>query len=279
MSAKLQMRGVSRTFVSGSPARQEDVAALSDVDLEVQEGEFVSIVGPSGCGKSTLLGLLAGFERPDFGTVLCDGVPVTGPGPERLVLFQDPGLFPWLTVLKNVEFGLRLRGVSAPERQRRAQDYLERVHLSRFAHSYPGQLSGGMKQRVAIARALVVEPQILFLDEPFSALDPRTRDLLNEELQSLWMSTRKTIVLVTHSFQEAVQLSNRVYLMRSDPGTVQRVVEVPIPHPRDFRDPRLFEIRSALLSEINTHEKEVHHEGGILAERGAGVGGAGRVLA
>ena len=279
MTAKLQMRGVSRTFVADSPGRQEDVAALAAVDLEVQEGEFVAIVGPSGCGKSTLLGLLAGFERPDSGSVLCDGAPVTAPGPERLVLFQDPGLFPWLTVQKNVEFGLRLRGVAAPERERRAEAYLERVHLSRFAHSYPGQLSGGMKQRVAIARALVVEPQILLLDEPFSALDPRTRDLLNEELQSLWMSTRKTIVLVTHSFQEAVQLSDRVYLMQSNPGRVQRVVQVPIPHPRDFRDPRLFEIRSALLSEINTHGKEEDHEGGILAARGARTGRADRVLA
>lgn len=257
-AAKVSMRGVSKIFTNGA----KDFAAVSDVDLDVFEGEFLAIVGPSGCGKSTLLNLIAGFDRPEKGTVQFENKPVTGAGPDRLVLFQEHGLFPWLTVRQNVEFGLKVRGLTKPERRERAEHYIKMVHLHKFRNNYPFTLSGGMKQRTAIARALAVEPSMLLMDEPFSALDPRTRDILHLELQSLWMETRKTIVFVTHSVEEAVRLADRIVVMATQPGRIRKVFAVSLPHPRDFLDPALVELRSQILRELEDElEKLVKKEG------------------
>lgn len=255
---KVALRGVTKNYATGS----RRFAAVSEIDLSVYEGEFLAIVGPSGCGKSTLLNLIAGFEMPDAGEVIFEGKPVTGSGPDRLVLFQEHGLFPWLTVRQNVEFGLRVRGLSKAERRERAEHYLKMVHLQKFRRSYPFQLSGGMKQRTAIARALAVEPSMMLMDEPFSALDPRTRDILHLELQSLWMETRKTIVFVTHSVEEAARLADRIVVMASQPGRIRRILNVSLPHPRDFLAPALVELRSTILKELEEElNKLVKKEG------------------
>jgi NitT/TauT family transport system ATP-binding protein len=255
---KVTLRNVSKVYASGA----KRFMAVKDVSLEIQDGEFLALVGPSGCGKSTLLNLIAGFERPDEGDVLFEGRPVTCPGPERLVLFQEHGLFPWLTVQQNVEFGLKVKGVPKDERRERALHYLGVVHLQKFRKSYPFQLSGGMKQRAAIARALAVEPSMLLMDEPFSALDPRTRDILHLELQSLWMQTRKTIVFVTHSVEEAARLADRIVVLASQPGRIRTILPVPLAHPRDFLDPALIELRAAILRELEDElNKLVKKEG------------------
>lgn len=247
---KVRLRGVSKIYETGEGKRLRQFHAVRDVSLEVHEGEFVALVGPTGCGKSTVLNLIAGFEKPDEGEVLFEDKPVLGPGPDRLVIFQDHGLFPWLNVQQNVEFGLRVLGLKKRERRERALHYLQMVHLTKFRRSYPFQLSGGMRQRTAIARALAVEPQMLLMDEPFTALDPRTRDILHVELQALWMQTRKTIVFVTHSVEEAVRLSDRILVMATQPGQVRKVLPVTISHPRDFLDPALGALRAAILAEL-----------------------------
>lgn len=257
-SIKVQIRGASKNYTTGN----KHFTAVSGVDLDVYDGEFLALVGPSGCGKSTLLNLIAGFEKPDAGSVLFEGREVTGPDPERLVLFQEHGLFPWLNVRQNVEFGLRVRGLSKQDRRQRADHYVKMVHLQKFSNSYPFQLSGGMKQRTAIARALAVEPTMLLMDEPFSALDPRTRDILHLELQQLWMETRKTIVFVTHSVEEAARLADRIVVMASQPGRVRKILNVPLPHPRNFLDPALIELRSSILKELEDElDKLVKKEG------------------
>jgi NitT/TauT family transport system ATP-binding protein len=225
-----------------------DVAALRDATLDVRRGEFLSLVGPSGCGKSTVLHLLAGFEKPDSGRVLVDGRPVAGPGRDRLVIFQEPALLPWLSVADNVGFGL-------PSRPRELRDetvglLLRLVHLERFARLMPHQLSGGMKQRVALARALAVDPAVLLMDEPFAALDPQTRELLHGELQRLWLGLHKTVVFVTHSVEEAVRLSDRIAIMATHPGRIRRVIPVDLPHPRDFHSPEVAEIHAAIRAEM-----------------------------
>jgi NitT/TauT family transport system ATP-binding protein len=247
---KVSVRGVCKEYTSGDSKAAKRFLALKDVDLDVRDGEFITLVGPSGCGKSTLLNLIAGFEKPDSGTVMFEGKPVEKAGPDRLVLFQDHGLFPWLTVQQNVEFGLRVLGLPKSERRERAMEYLKLVHLQKFRRSYPFQLSGGMKQRTAIARALAVQPNMLLMDEPFGALDPRTRDILHLELQSLWMQTKKTIIFVTHSVEEAVRLADRIVIMASQPGRIRKILKVPMGHPRDFLDPMLADLRSTILAEL-----------------------------
>lgn len=206
--------------------------ALSPVSLEIADGEFVAIIGPSGCGKSTLLNILAGLEQPNTGSVTVDGVPVSEPGPDRVVVFQEAGLMPWMTVTGNVEYGLKLQGMDKARRKAQAEKYLKMVHLSRYANAMPHELSGGMKQRVSIARALALEPKVLLMDEPFSALDAQTRDLLHDELQRIWQETHKTIVFVTHNLREAVYLADRVMIMTAAPGSIKKMVSVPFSHPR-----------------------------------------------
>ncbi|MEP9381274.1 ABC transporter ATP-binding protein [Nocardioides sp. KR10-350] len=224
----IAIRRVSKVF----PASSGPVQALTGVDLDVREGEIVTLVGTSGCGKSTLLNIVAGLERPTEGEVTVSGRPVTGPGPDRGVIFQQYALFPWLTVAGNVEFGLRLQGVRRREAAATARRYLELVDLAGFADALPKELSGGMRQRVAIARAYAVNPSILLMDEPFGALDAVTRVELQDQLLRAWSAEPKTIVFVTHDVEEAVYLADRVVVMSPRPGRVSEVIDVDLPHPR-----------------------------------------------
>ena len=234
--SKLAIEKVSKSFRS----RAGTVLALDRVSLNVAEAEFVCIVGASGCGKSTLLNIIAGLEKPDNGAVLADGRPVTGPGRERLVMFQEPALFPWLDVLGNVLFGLKLKpNLTKKDRRDVAKYYLELVELTRFERANIHELSGGMKQRVALARALAPNPRVLLMDEPFAALDALTREQLYGDLQRIWKSRRKTIVFVTHNVREAVCLGDRVLLFSPHPGRVQEEFIIELPRPRDLNSVEL----------------------------------------
>lgn len=212
--------------------RSGEVVALNGVDMEIRENEFVCVVGPSGCGKSTLLNIIAGLERPTSGRVCVKGKEVVNPGSERGVIFQQYALFPWLTVKKNVKFGLKLRGVKEPELSVIADKYIRLVDLEEFGDSYPKELSGGMKQRVAIARAYAVNPEILLMDEPFGALDAQTRTQLQTELLETWEKEKKTCFFITHDVEEAIILAQRVVIMSARPGRVKEIVPVNIPYPR-----------------------------------------------
>jgi len=228
---KLILEQVSKWFKTSSLR----VHALDDVTLRIAEGEFVCLVGPSGCGKSTLLNIIAGLDRPDQGLVQADGQTITGPGPHRLVMFQEAALFPWLTVLGNVLFGLKLRdGLTAAEQRETAEYYLELVGLKRFMHSNVHELSGGMKQRVALARALAPNPSMLLMDEPFGALDALTREQLYGDIQRIWSQHRKTIIFVTHNVREAVCLGDRVILFSPNPGRIREEFAIPLPRLRDI---------------------------------------------
>jgi NitT/TauT family transport system ATP-binding protein len=242
----LELRGVGRSFER--PGRL--VEALSGVSVTVKSGEFVCLVGPSGCGKTTVLHLLAGLDRPTAGTVLADGIPVTGPDPRRVLIFQDAALFPWLSVQANVEFGLKIRGIEKEERLERVRTLLEMVHLEKFAHSWVHELSGGMKQRVALARALAVDPAVLLLDEPFGALDAITRDRLHEELQELWMQASKTVLFVTHNVREAAVLGDRILVMSPAPGRIIAEHRVGIPRPRHMEDPGIMPLAKQVLADL-----------------------------
>jgi NitT/TauT family transport system ATP-binding protein len=259
--SKLRLQNVSRTF----PTPRGPLTALEDISLEVPEGEFLCVVGPSGCGKSTLLNLIAGLDRPTSGEIWKDSQRVDGPGTDRIIIFQELGLFPWLTVLENVEFGLRMQRVSKAERRERSRHYLRLVHLASFESSYIHQLSGGMKQRVALARSLVTEPDVLLMDEPFAALDAQTRDLLHEEMERIWSATGKTIVFVTHNVREAVRLGRRVIVMSFRPGRIKSQFTITLPRPRHLEDPQLAltarEVLAQLKEEINKAvEEEFRHE-------------------
>ena len=236
------------------------IDVLHDINLTVAAGEFVCLLGPSGCGKSTMLQLIAGLEKPDQGQVLVDGKPVTGPDPSRVVVFQDAALFPWLTVQGNVEFGLRMAGLSKPVRRARAREYIKLVHLSKFASAFPHQLSGGMKQRVAIARALVLQPAILLLDEPFAALDAQTRAVLQNELLEIWQLARPTILFVTHNVREATGLADRVYVISSRPGRIRDVQAVSVPRPRHADDPVLLAHQHNILGLLGEEVEKVLRE-------------------
>ena len=229
--SKLAINNVSKSFQSASGK----VLALDRVSLKVAEAEFVCLVGASGCGKSTLLNIIAGLEKPDSGEVLADGKPVTAPGRERLVMFQEPALFPWLTVFGNVLFGLNLKpNLSRKDRHDVAKYYLELVGLSRFERANIHELSGGMKQRVSLARALAPNPRVLLMDEPFAALDALTREQLYGDIQEIWKARRKTIVFVTHNVREGACLGDRVLLFSPHPGRIQEEFAVELPRPRDI---------------------------------------------
>ena len=237
----LKITEISKTFYS----RQGDVSALVNASITVQDHEFICIVGPSGCGKTTLLKILAGLVQPDSGRIDF-GTPET-PGIRRsAMVFQENSLFPWLSLIDNIAFGLEMQGVQKEERHRRAVELMERIGLAGFAHSYPHELSGGMKQRVALARAFLTDPQILLMDEPFGALDAQTRIVLQEELLRIWRETRKTVLFVTHDIDEAVMLADRVLVMTGRPGRIRADIAIPIERPRGltFRDhPELIEIK------------------------------------
>ena len=228
----------------------ERLLALDHINLQVRAGEFLCIVGPSGCGKSTLLHLIAGLHSQSSGQILVDGNPVQGPGTDRIMIFQDHALFPWLTVGENVEFGMKMKGVPKGERRKKTEHYLHLVHLGKFKKSYIHQLSGGMRQRVAIARALATEPDVLLMDEPFAALDAQTRDLLHDELERIWSETGRTIIFVTHNVREAVRLGDRVVLMTFRPGRVKREFSITLPRPRSLEDPEVALTARSVLDEL-----------------------------
>ncbi len=228
----LRLEGVSKTFNGQTGA----VEALQPVHLDVHAGEFVCLLGPSGCGKSTLLNLIAGLDSPTTGKVLMNGQPVNGPGPDRALIFQDGALFPWLDVRANIEFGLRQERLPKAERRQIAQRWIDVVHLTGFERSFVHELSGGMRQRVAIARALAIDPTILLMDEPFGALDAMTRDLMHRELESIWESTHKTVLFVTHNVREAVALGDRVLVFAPRPGRIVAEFRIDLPRPRSLED-------------------------------------------
>lgn len=227
--AKVKLEQVVKKF----DTRNGEMVALNGVDLEIAEDEFVCVVGPSGCGKSTLLNLIAGLSKPTSGKVYVNGKEVEGPGAERGVVFQQYALFPWLTVKKNVEYGLKLSGMSRKEAAKEASRYIEMVDLKHFENAYPKELSGGMKQRVAIARAYAVKPQVLLMDEPFGALDAQTKTQLQSELIHTWSMEKRTVFFITHDVEEAVALAQRIIIMSARPGRIREIVEVDLPYPRD----------------------------------------------
>jgi NitT/TauT family transport system ATP-binding protein len=252
--AKIQVQRVAKSFVADG----RQAPALLEVDLEVAERELLCILGPSGCGKSTLLNIVAGFIPPTSGLVLVNGRPVTGPGAERGVVFQEYVLFPWLTVAGNVEFGLVLKGGAAAERKRTVARYLELVGLGPHAGKFPVQLSGGMKQRVAIARALANNPAILLMDEPFGALDAQTREVLQDELSRIQRVEHKTILFVTHSIREAVYLADRVVVMTSAPGRIKQVFPIKLPEVRDRFAPEFTQYESEITRVVKEEVAKVH---------------------
>ncbi len=245
---QLWLKGISKHYRT----QRGKLHVLDGVNLRVRRSEFLCLLGPSGCGKSTLFNIIAGLEQPDAGEVLLDGVPVTGPGPDRVVVFQDGALFPWLTARGNVEFGLSMLAVPAPERRHRAEAALDLVRLGRFADSCIHELSGGMRQRVAIARAIAMRPKVLLMDEPFAALDAQTRNVMQEELQRIWLETGKTVIFVTHNVAEAIRLGDRIAVLSFRPGMVKREVHIHEPRPRLTDDPRLLEIRTFLVRDLKS---------------------------
>ncbi|MGI9301551.1 MAG: ABC transporter ATP-binding protein [Gammaproteobacteria bacterium] len=228
----LRIRGLAKTYITRSG---EEVDAVTPVDLQIEAGEFVSLVGPSGCGKSTLLNILAGFVEPTAGEARVDNKRITKPSIDRGMVFQDYALFPWLSVVGNVEFGLERKGVAKRARRETAMEYLRTVGLQDFANKRTSELSGGMKQRVAIARAFATEPSVILMDEPFGALDALTRRFLQQQLLRIWQEHKKTIAFVTHSVQEAVYLSDRIVVMTARPGRIKTVIDIDLTHPRDYR--------------------------------------------
>lgn len=250
--SKLSLGAITKRFRTS----RREVHALDRVSLEVAEGEFVCLVGPSGCGKSTLLNIIAGLDSADEGTVLCDGKPVSGPGRQRMVMFQEHALFPWLDVTDNVMFGLKLKpGLTNKERKEVAKFYLKLVGLEKFATASIHELSGGMKQRVALARALAPNPRILLMDEPFAALDALTREQLYGDIQRIWRDRKKTIVFVTHNVREAVCLGDRVVLFSPHPGRICDEFKIDLPRPRDINSVTLAQYATQITKALKSHLK------------------------
>ncbi|HPC55465.1 MAG TPA: ABC transporter ATP-binding protein [Methanolinea sp.] len=243
----LVLDSISKSF---SLADGSTVDALSGISLAVADSEFVSVLGPSGCGKTTLLRIIAGLETPTSGTITLDGERIAGPSPRMAMIFQEYSLYPWRTVIDNIEFGLEIRGMTREERKKRAIEYLDLVGLRDFAGRFPYELSGGMRQRVAVARALAIDPAILLMDEPFGALDAQTRNRLQRELLDIWEKTRKTVLFVTHSVDEAVYLSDRIVVLTPRPGRIREIVPIGLPRPRERTDVEFARIRRYVLDHV-----------------------------
>ena len=229
---QISCRGLSKTYYDIE--RREEVVALRDLSLDIRAGEFVTVLGPSGCGKSTLLNILAGFERATSGEARLDGELIEKPGADRGVVFQEYALFPWLTVMGNIQVGLKEKKLPRTESERIARSYIAMAGLSGFEHKYPHELSGGMRQRVSLIRVLAIDPKILLMDEPFAAVDAQTRGVLQLELLKAWRATRKTILFITHNVDEAILLGERVVIMTARPGQLKELIEVTLPYPRDL---------------------------------------------
>jgi NitT/TauT family transport system ATP-binding protein len=253
----IEVVNVSKVFAQ---KKGTSYSVLDGASFHVKQGEFVSIVGPSGCGKSTLLNLIAGFESSYEGSITVNGEHIKEPGSDRVVVFQEHGLFPWLNVIDNVAFGLKQQGISKKERYERAFEQIKSVHLSKFMDRYPHELSGGMKQRVAIARALVMEPDILLMDEPFAALDEQTRYILQKDLEDIWLRTRKTILFITHNIREAVILSDRVLVMSTQPGRVKQEFAIKAARPHDHADPLIHHYENKIMEALTEELDKVVRE-------------------
>ena len=252
----LRVEGISKKFFS----KTKETHTLSEVDIVFKKGEFVCLLGPSGCGKSTLLNIIAGLEAPTSGKIFLNDKEVSGVGVDRAVMFQESALFPWLSVIDNVEFGMKTAGVSKEERRAKAMKYLKMVHLAKFKDSFIHELSGGMKQRVALARALTLDSEVLLMDEPFSALDSQTKSILQAELQKIWWETKKTIIFVTHNVEEAVFLADRIIVMSANPGTVKKDFKVEIGRPRSADNLDLAYVSSQVLKELKEEVEKVAKE-------------------
>lgn len=253
---KVSIQGIEKKYNT----RKGEVVALNGVNFDIKKNEFICVIGPSGCGKSTLLNIIAGLLEPTAGQILVDGKPIQGTGTDRGVVFQQYALFPWLTVKKNVEFGLKLKGLSKDECDSIAMKYLKMVELEKFADSYPKELSGGMKQRVAIARAYAMNPEVLLMDEPFGALDAQTRTQLQTELLKAWQEENKTCFFVTHDIEEAIVLATRVVIMSARPGRIKEVVDIDIPYPRDQEtkmSERFIELKNHIWGQVYQEYLEV----------------------
>lgn len=233
---------------------------LSDINFTIKDGEFVCVVGPSGCGKSTMLGLIAGLDKPTSGTISVNGREVTGPGADRVVMFQEAALYPWLTVVQNVRLGMKFIDIDAGEQERRAEHYLKMVHLWDFRNYSVHEISGGMKQRTSLARSLCMESDILLMDEPFSALDKQTTNKLREELTSIWSETGKTIFFITHSIEEAVYLADRIIVLSDNPGTIKKVIDNGLKRPRHIEDADFIALRKDLLSYVRKEVDKVEKD-------------------
>jgi NitT/TauT family transport system ATP-binding protein len=246
----LTVENISKEF------EQRDVRslALKSIHLEVEEKEFICVLGPSGCGKTTLLRIIAGLENPTSGTVLIDGEVVTGPTSRTAMIFQDYSLFPWRTVLDNIAFGLEMKGIGEEERHKMAGHYLDLIGLCGFGKNFPYELSGGMRQRVAVARALAIDPSVLLMDEPFGALDAQTRNMLQKQLLEIWDKTKKTVIFVTHSVDEAVFMADRIVVLTSRPGTIKEVVTIDLPRPRDRTSQDFAKVRRYVLGLIDEQQ-------------------------
>ncbi len=243
---KLEAKNIVKYFVHEG----HRLKALGGLNLKIEAGDFVCLVGPSGCGKSTFLRIAAGLSAPDEGEILFDGKPITTTGAERMMVFQEGALFPWLKVVDNVEFGLMIAGIPKDERSQISNRYLDMMQLTKFADSYTFQLSTGMKQRVAIARALAMDPDVLLMDEPFASLDAQTRDLLLVELQLIWEKTKKTIIFVTHNVAEAVVLGNKVLVMKNRPSLIKKEISIQYRRPRLIEDENLMKYQKEILAEL-----------------------------
>ena len=248
----LSLNGVEKTYENTGKA------VLEDINLTIREGEFICMVGPSGSGKSTLLNCIAGLEMPTGGEILLDGEPIKKPGADRVVMFQESALFPWLNVLENVRFGMKMIGIDAKEQKDRAMHYLEMVHMAQYAHYAVSHLSGGMKQRVQLARALAMDSRILLMDEPFSALDKQTINILRDEVERIWEETNKTILFITHSVEEAVFFADRIYLMSAKSHTIAKTYEISLPRPRHIEQKEFLDIRRDILDEIRMQMADAH---------------------
>jgi NitT/TauT family transport system ATP-binding protein len=247
----LEIKDLRKSF----PKKKGEMLAIADFDLNVDEGEFVCILGPSGCGKTTILRIIAGLETQTRGKILLSGKEISGPGSDRGMVFQEFALFPWRTVRRNVEFGLELKGVPAEERRSRTQKFIDLVGLNGFEDYHPYQLSGGMKQRVGIARALANEPEILLMDEPFGALDAQTRNLMQKELLRIWSETKKTVIFITHSVDEALFLADRIVVMTARPSSIGQVYEGGWPRPRDRASAEFAAMRKTILAQLESMVK------------------------
>ncbi len=255
-AAQIVIEGVNKVFSTDG----RELVALKDIDLEIPGGQFICLLGPSGCGKSTLLNAVAGFALPTSGSITADGKPVTGPGPERGMVFQEYALFPWMTVAQNVAFGLEIKGMDKAAIAQRVEALLAMLSLADFRHRFPKDLSGGMRQRVAIARVLALDSPIMLMDEPFGALDALTRRNLQDELLRIWAELKKTIIFVTHSIEEAIYLADRIVVMTYRPGTVKRDLLVGLPRLRDPASPEFNTLKRELGQLVMEEQQRHHHD-------------------